>query len=45
MLHKRMENPEDKDWTDHMGCVLPAYTDKMINRATGMRPYKINEEI
>ena len=38
MLHKRIENSEDKDWEDHMGYALLTYNHKMVNRSTGMTP-------
>ena len=39
MLHKRIENSEDKDWEDHTGYALLAYNHKMVNRSTSMAPY------
>ena len=39
MLYKRIDNSEDKDWTDHIGYVLLTYNHKLIHRATQMTPY------
>ena len=44
MLHKRMENSEDQDWSDHIGYVLLAYNHKMVNNSTGMTPYEARKE-
>ena len=44
MLHKRMENSEDQDWSDHIGYVLLAYNHKMVNNSTGMTPYEATKE-
>ena len=56
MLHKRMENSEDQDWTerkrsptapqwnDHIGYALLAYNHKMVNNSTGMTPYEARKE-
>jgi hypothetical protein len=39
MIHKRMKNSENDQWTDHIGYVLLTYNHKMINRTTHMTPY------
>ena len=44
MLHKRMENSDDKDWVDHIGYVLLAYNHKMVNNSTDMTPYEAKKE-
>ena len=44
MLHKRIENSEDKDWGDHIGYVLLTYNHKMVNRSIGMTPYEARKD-
>ena len=39
MIHKRLKNSEDDQWTDHIGYVLLTYTHKMINNTKHMTPY------
>ena len=39
MLHKRMRNSDDKQWSDHIGYVLLTYNHKMIHNTTHMTPY------
>ena len=39
MIHKRLKNSEDDQWTDHIGYVLLTYNHKMIHRTTHMTPY------
>ena len=40
MIHKRINNSENDQWTDHIGYVLLTYNHKMINNTTHMTPYE-----
>ena len=39
MLHKRLKNSDNDQWTEHIGYVLLTYNRKMINGTTHMTPY------
>ena len=38
MLHKRMKNSDDDQWSDHIGYVLLTYNHKMKHNTTHMTP-------